>query len=370
MLERESFGDGWQVSLRASGAARFVVVAFLSVWLCGWAAGEYFAGGTLLAGLRELFAPGLDVPWLPRMTNRAPASPWPVLAFLGVWVAFWTAGGLFAMHEVLRALVGVDHLRWDREGVELVRRAGPFVSRRRLAWAAMEEPLAQRGSRIVARTRRGVATLAALGSDEERRRLADWLAAAWREARGAEAEVFAAREQPPSGWVAGLAEDGRPFLAADARPRRVGALVLGLVTLGLAAAGISIGGAAGGLAAWTGAAVFGALALLALAGTAWLALGRVELRPAERSLRRVRRVLGREWTREIQAARLRLESSRDSDGDERWRLVASGSGGELELASDLHAPGVARHMGLWLAARMHVELEGLPGGGSGERRAG
>ena len=287
MLERENFGSGWQVSLRASGAARFVVVVFLSFWLCGWAAGEYFAGGTLLAGLRELLAPGLDVPWLPRMASRAPASPWPVLAFLGVWVAFWTAGGLFAMHEVVRALAGIDHVRWDHEGVELVRRAGPFVSRRRLAWAAMEEPLARRGGQIVARTRHGVASLAALGTDEDRRQLSDWLAAAWREARGAEAEAFAAREQPPSGWVVELAEDGRPILVADAGPRRTGALVLGLVMLGLAAAGVSIAGTAAGLASWAGAAVFGALALLAGAGVLWLALGRVELRPSGGCLRRV-----------------------------------------------------------------------------------
>lgn len=370
MLERESFGSGWQVTLRASGAARFVVVAFLSFWLCGWAAGEYFAGGTLLAGLRDLLAPDLDISWLPHMKNATPSNPWPVLGFLAFWLTFWTMGGLFAIGEVLRALVGVDQLRWDHEGVELVRRAGPFASRRRLTWAAMEEPLAQRRGTIVARTHRGVVGLAALGTDEERRQLADWLTAAWRQARGGDAEAFAAREQAPSGWTVELAEDGRPMLVSDAGPRRVVAFVLGLVALALATAAASFTASAGSVAAWVGVVVFGALALLAAAGAAWLGLGRVELRPAQGSLRRVRRILGREWTREISPARLRLESSRDSDGDERWKLVASGSGGTLELASDLHAPGAARHMGLWLAARMHLELEGLPGGGREERRAG
>jgi len=321
MLERESTGAGWQVNLRPHGAARFVVVAFLSFWLCGWAAGEYFAGTTLLAGLRDLLAPGLELPWPPHMKNAAPSSPWPVLAFLGVWITFWTFGGLAAIGMVLRALAGVDRVRWDHEGVEVVHGAGPFASRRRLAWSAMEQPIVQRRGHVVARTHRGVATLAELGSDEDRRQLSEWLAAGWREAGSAQAEAVAARERAPAGWREATGEDGRPMLVSDA-------------------------------------------------GALWLAFGRVELRPSSHALRRVRRMPGREWSREITNARLRLESSRDSDGDERWRLLAFGIGGTLELASDLHAPGAARHLGLWLAARMHVELEGLPGGGGDRRLAG
>lgn len=370
MLERESFGSGWQVTLRPRGAGRFVVAAFLGFWLCGWAVGEAFAAGTLIAGLRQLLAPDLDVAWLPRMTNLPPANAWPVLAFLAVWLTFWTIGGVFALAEVLRAFVGADVVRWDHEGVEIARHVGPFVSRRRLRWEEMRAPVARRRGRLVAETRRGVAPLAALGGDEERAQLAAWLAQAWREARGGEREANESRERAPRGWRLETGEDGRPLLVSDPHARRAGAFVVGLFAglIGLVAA--LVGGTAAGLASWAGAALLGTLALLAAAGAAWLALGRDELRPAHGSLRRVRRFLGRDQVREFAPARLRLERGRDSDGDERWTLVVSGPDGSLELASDLHAPGAARHLGAWLAARMDVTLEGLPEEAEEARRAG
>lgn len=371
MLEREGFESGWRVRLRPQGFGRFVVAGFLGVWLCGWAAGEYFAGGTLLAGLRELLAPGLDLPWLPRMRNAAPANAWPVLAFLGLWVTFWTLGGLFAIVQAARALAGLDEVRWDSDGVEVVRTVGPFASRRRIAWAATHELFAGRRGALVAQTGRGLAQVTAFGGDEDRRQLALWLSEAWRQSRGGESEARAAAEQVPSGWTLETGEDGRPFLASAAGPRRAGAAALGAIGAALAFAAAALGANARGIAPIVGATVFTALALAALAGATWFALGRDELRPGPCSLRRVRRLLGREWTREVAPARLRLESSRDSDGDERWTLVAGGPGGPLGLASALNSPGAARHMGLWLAARMGVGLEGLPESGADEtRRAG
>lgn len=370
MLERESFGTGWQVTLRPRGAGRFVIVLFLGFWLCGWAAGEWFAGGTLLAGLRELLAPELELPWLPRMANRAPANAWPVLAFLAFWLTFWTIGGLAAMAEVLRALVGSDVVRWDHEGVEFVRRAGPFVSRRRLRWSEMREPISRRRGRLVADTRRGVAPLAALGTDEERVQLGNWLAQAWREARGGANEAHESRESAPRGWRIEPGDDGRPMLVSDPSARRAGAMIVSFFAALLGAVAAGVGATAAGAASWAGAAVLGTVALAAASGAAYLALGRDELRPGRGMLRRVRRFLGREWVREFAPARLRLEQGRDSDGDERWALVVTGPDGRMELGSDLHAPGTARHLGVWLAARMDVTLEGLPVEPGEDRRAG
>jgi hypothetical protein len=370
MLERESFGSGWQVTLRAKGVARFLLVAFMCVWLCGWAAGEFFAGGVFIAGLRDLLAPGLDIPWLPHMKNAAPANPWPVLAFLGFWLTFWTIGGLAAVTQLGRALFGADIVRWDHDGIEVVERAGPFAWSRRLAWADAHEVFPQNRGRLVAHTRRGLVTIASMGSGEERAELAKWLAAAWRDARGGEAESRETSEQPPMGWVVETAEDGRPMLASDLRPRRLIAALVAVLALSLAAGAVSQALSARGPVSWVGASMFALLALLAAAGAAWLALGRVELRPAPGQLRRVKRFLGNEWTRELSPARLQLERARDSDGDDRWTLVARGPNDKFSLASDLYVPGGARHMGLWLAARMAVELEGLPEGESEQRRAG
>lgn len=321
MLERENHGSGWQVSLRPQGLMRFLVAPFLVVWLCGWVVGEAFAAGTLLAGLRDVLGPDLELGWLPSMLKKAPSPPWPVLAFLAFWLTGWTFGGLAAMGTLARLLIGVDDVRWDRDGVEVVRRVGPFSRRSSLAWSDAQQPYPQLKGFLVSGTRKGLTRITSFGSEEERRELAGWLGEAWRESRGGEAARLAVPDGPPSGWAVATAEDGSPMLVSAA-------------------------------------------------GTAWLALGRVELRPRSGSIRRVIRFLGREWSREISSARLVLENSTDSDGDLRWQLVAMGTGGRLGLASELYAPVVTRHLGLWLGERMRVELEGLPEAGAEQRRAG
>jgi hypothetical protein len=199
-----------------------------------------------------------------------------------------------------------------------------------------------------------------MGSADERGELGGWLAAAWQEARGADAARQEAGERAPDGWRVETGDDGREILVGEVKGRRIGALVLAALPAGLVIAAISMVGAGDGPGHWTGAAVLALMAVAASAGLAWLVAGRTELRPVPGSLRRVRRFMGREWVKELSAARLTLGMALDSDGDERWTLVASGNEGKFDVASDLHSPGAARHMGLWLARRMDVELEGEP----------
>lgn len=362
MIEHESHGSGWQVTLRARGIARFPIAAFHAFWLCGWAVGEYFAGMTLLAGLREVLLPGADVPWLPRMTNATPSNPAPILAFLLVWLTGWTVGGVFAFHTMLRTLLGVDRVRWDHDGLEVVQYAGPFSTRRREPWGELADVSLKQRGRIQAETRKGLWIVTGLGSDEERRDLGGTLSAAWRAAGGASPGRRPHSEQAPAGWMVAHADDGRPMLRCRTGPRRIGGALLGAVALALAIAAASIALGAASLGPWIATAVLSVLALAVASAGAWLLFGQEELRPSHRALRRVRRFLGREWTTDLTEVRLALESSRDSDGDERWDLVAHGATGRLALASDLHVPGAARHMGLWLAERMGVELGGLPEG--------
>lgn len=359
-MERESDGSGWRVTLRVTGAARFLVVGFLSFWLCGWAVGELFAGGTFLAGLRDLVAPDLELPWLPHMKNRAPSNPWPILGFLAVWLTGWTVGGAAAAWQALRALAGVDDVRWDHEGLEVVQRAGPFASRRREAWSNVSELLVRRRAQLVAQTRRGLWLVTGMGTHEDRQELGAALVSAWREARGPDHERRESAGKTPEGWAEAMAEDGRTMLVSDPRPRRVGAWIGGLVAAGLVAAAVAVAANASGAGAWTAVVVLSLFASAAAPAAAWLAFGRVELRPSHGALRRVRRFLGREWAVDFAPARLQLESARDSDGDERWSLVVRGSSVRATLAHDLHVPGAARHMGLWLSHRMDVPLEGQP----------
>jgi hypothetical protein len=50
----ERTSEGWQARMRPQGIGRFFPAAFLSFWLCGWAAGESFALWMLFQGVRAL----------------------------------------------------------------------------------------------------------------------------------------------------------------------------------------------------------------------------------------------------------------------------------------------------------------------------
>src|SRR5690606_9178031 len=100
--------------------------------------------------------PDLRFSWLPRMKNATPQLAVPMLLFLAVWLAGWTAGGLLAMREFTRALVGVDRVRWDHETLEVLQSAGPLAWRRSVRWSEVTEILAQRPSSVVAHTRKGL----------------------------------------------------------------------------------------------------------------------------------------------------------------------------------------------------------------------
>jgi hypothetical protein len=141
MIERESTGDGWQVRFPSTPALRLVRLlpaAFLAAWLCGWAAGEYFAGSALVRMLAERWAPGVDLGMLPRFHAPSGDAAVPILVFLTVWVTAWTFGGIFAIRQLLTLLFGEPVLCWSAAGVSLDTVMGPFRSRRRMTWEQAE----------------------------------------------------------------------------------------------------------------------------------------------------------------------------------------------------------------------------------------
>lgn len=141
MIEREGTGDGWQVRFVPTTGQRLVrmgAAAFLCLWLCGWAMGEYFAGGTLAGMLAARYAPGVNFDWLPHARFPATGAATPAMLFLCVWVTAWTIGGCFAIGSLLSLLFGVQVLRWGGSGVELATQVGPFSTRRRLTWDQAE----------------------------------------------------------------------------------------------------------------------------------------------------------------------------------------------------------------------------------------
>ena len=198
MIERENTGDGWQVRLVPTSGQRLVRMlpaAFLCVWLCGWAMGEYFAGGALLSLLAERWAPGLAAGLQTRFHAPSGDMALPVIGFLALWVTVWTIGGLAAFGQLVSLLIGVPVLRWSAAGVVLDMQVGPFVTHRRLTWDKAELMLgggAAAGAAQVptspqaARVARTVRSLVGIGlEDADRETLLGWL----REARAAAANV-------------------------------------------------------------------------------------------------------------------------------------------------------------------------------------
>ena len=76
------------------------VVFFLGLWLAGWATGEMFA-------LRQILSP----------------APAPVKVFLAVWLAFWTFGGTAALSICVWMLVGHERVRLRPDALTIQREA-------------------------------------------------------------------------------------------------------------------------------------------------------------------------------------------------------------------------------------------------------
>ncbi len=116
--------------LRPHGAGRFVSAAFLSVWLCGWAIGEAIVGWIVGKGIHALMT-GEPL----SRDGSTPAAGVLLIAgaFVATWLVFWTIGGVMAMREWCRLLMGEDRLLAGPDGLTVEHRYGPFRSRQTFA---------------------------------------------------------------------------------------------------------------------------------------------------------------------------------------------------------------------------------------------
>src|SRR5438105_3631095 len=127
-LEVKSDWEGTRAVLRPVGGARWIVVGFLSLWLCGWALGEISAFGALL-GL--LGVPIGAIHFHPA-SNAGFGSNLAFVGFLCFWLVFWTLGGAFALSTVLRTGWGRDVFLLRPGECSFEQRFGPFAKKRRL----------------------------------------------------------------------------------------------------------------------------------------------------------------------------------------------------------------------------------------------
>ncbi|MDM7952625.1 MAG: hypothetical protein QUV07_05335 [Cyanobium sp. CZS 25K] len=334
---------------RPQGPGRFFVAAFLSLWLCGWLAGEVFALGLLWRFLATFPA-------------RAPSGQvaLPAALFVLVWVSLWTFGGAAALHQLLRALWSEDRLVVGADGrLERQVRLGPFRQRRALPsrdiCGFQVRGVGAGAGPLVAELPGRSLEITRLGSGRQRQEAAEHLN-----------RLLGLRPRPdnpaqavlPAGWQELTPSFSSPLLVPDQGLRRRHRLVMGLVNLvvwGLLA--LSVAGALSRPGLWAAVVPFALLALACGWGLLWLAFGRLEWRLEPRLL-----VLQRRFGHQLrplgEARALELVERVDSDGDRSYRLQATRPNNRpLRVADHAADPTPLRSLGGWLAARAHVPFE-------------
>lgn len=355
---RSGIGTTTSFRFRPQGPGRFFVAAFLSLWLCGWLAGEAFALWILWRILGTFLASG--------------EGALPVALFLLVWLSFWTLGGVAALRELLRLLWSEDRLTVAADGgLERRVQRGPFRRRRVLSGREIRRFQVRGagvwGGPLVADLSGRSLEITRLGSLRQRQEAADQLnrrlglrplAEAPADDPGQAQARIPALPVLPAGWQELTPSFGSPLLVPDQALRWQQRRVMGLVNLvlwGLLALLVQRG------LAWPGFWPLGIpLALLALAsgwGQLWLAFGRLEWRLEPRVLVFQRRFGDR--LRTLGEARaLELVERVDSDGDRSYRLQAlRPPDPPLRVGDDATDPTPLRHLGAWLAARSHVPFD-------------
>lgn len=360
----------WEARFRPRGAGRFVGAAFLSVWLCGWAAGEAFVLFVLGAGAVAL-ATGQPVMGRDQPLTLGPALA--VGAFLTVWLTFWTLGGIAAMREWLRLVWAEDRLAVSAEGLWLSRRLGPFRSTRRLAGADLRRVFVQpRRSTLMAETDAGVVELTNLGTVQER---TDAAAHLRRALAPPDERPGTAPDALPKGWEEIHVLPSGAILVPNLRTRRNQARVMAAVALAASVVLLLLVRASlRDPNLWALTVMAGAAAAGLVWGAASLWWGRKEWVISPGKLTLQKRFAGR--GRVLGEARaLELTERKDSDGDEWYELGAWGrkanattlrSAGYRAIETDaascqrfvvsraLHDPDEPRRLGLWLAGRAAV----------------
>lgn len=359
----EYTNEGWEARLRPHGVGRFFPAAFLSVWLCGWLAGEGFALTILAMGVRSLLTGE------PPRPGQAPLQVGPALAvgaFILVWLTIWTFGGVMAMRELLRLVWAEDRVIARGDGISVLRRLGPFRSRRDIPRHGLRWiDTAVHNAALVAETPVKTIEISKLGSRQDREEAAamlrQWLGMSERTDPDAEPGAL------PEGWEETVLPEGGFALISDHRQRHAQARAVTVIAL-----------FAGGIAAFlavqaaTDPAVIPVLAMVATAaaGIGWGAWRLHHIRGEwviGNGVVTLRRRTGSRTRDLFEGRSLELTVSRDSDGDE-WYALEALTGAEPEpdaivhrssktrhrIAHAIHDPSVPRRVGVWLAQRADV----------------
>nr|MCU0254227.1 hypothetical protein [Acidobacteriota bacterium] len=273
ILERST--EGLTARLAPRGPGRFAGAGFLAVWLTFWAVGEAFAIVFLARGAWWLLTgrPSGDGPGGPGSLGLGGVLA--LSAFLSVWLALWTLGGVLAGRELLRLLWSEQRLTAGPRGLERLERIGPFVGRRLIPRGTpLRLYLLERPGALMADAAGERIELTRLGTPAEREELRRALAAELAlPDEPAEAPEPAAL---PHGWELRIDPEGGRVLVRDLDARRRLAVMMAVLAA-LAGAGT----AALALASRTDddALVPAAMATALTIGFAWLQFRVARTRP-------------------------------------------------------------------------------------------
>jgi hypothetical protein len=379
----ERTSEGWQARMRPQGIGRFFPAAFLAFWLCGWAVGEGFALWFLVAGAKAI-ATGQPM-------GHTPTPPLPVLlamgAFVIFWLTLWTVGGVTAMGELLRLVWSEDRIVAGPAGITLHTSRGPFRKKIEIPRDEVRAIVpSARGAALAVETPRATIVLTKNGSVAEREEVASMLRSelGLRDQPASAASTsatwtpgMAPMEQGglPSGWEDTISPEGERILMRSASSRATGARVVGVIALGMAALAVFVVRQAWGNLPLIAPAVITTVFALGLAWlTIWLAVARSEWKIG--SGRIILRQRFRGSLKDVfEADRLELTFSNDSDGDERFALMAlKGASASITgsafftdpkcrrlVDSSLHDAVRPRRLGAWLAQAAGIPFDDRTG---------
>ena len=342
------FIDGPSASLRPTGIARYLVAAFLLVWLTGWALGETVALVFLVMLIRSVLGSAVGMSWpVPGGDWIAGGAAGFVFLFLLVWLVLWTFGGFFAIKELLRMLAGEDRISVESSGVELLQRAGPFHRLRRFDRSGIRRVrLRAHDKAVMIDTASGSEVVTKYGTADEREAMHDWL-----RSRLSLPDVAAGIDPmaAPPGWALSVDGGTTRLSNVNANARRIAALIAwAIVTfLGLIWFGSPLS---------AGSVILLVVTLLIALGAAWLTWSRREWRLRHGELTAHRTFMTWEKERSFRNARLEVAVYTDSDNDHHYTLNVIDAEGKRKIASDMHDDAGIVDLGRWLSARTGFPL--------------
>lgn len=343
---------------RPRGFGRFAGAAFLSVWLCMWAAGEAFALLLIVHGLWSLLT-GNSAFGTGETIRVAPALG--VGAFLLIWLSIWTVGGVMAFQELCRLLWAEDRLVLDRNTLTRLRKRGPFKStlhlnrneiRRVFVRPVNTALMVQQGATLVELTDLGTPA----ERSEARLKLCSALALP-----DTETEPAAL----PDDWQTATGRHGERLLVPNLKIRRQQAVVVATIAcLAWGALLLLAREALSNPNLWVITLMLAVFAVWIARQALWIVRGRKEWRIESGRLIHQRRV-NDVVTELCQARALELTESRDSDNDAWYQLNAVELSStpltradkipdKIKITHSIHDSTEPRCLGQWLSQQASI----------------